>query len=163
MKNISKNLDKAINCHVKSYAKEVHKWKRISDDEDYLMNENPNTCNDRHVIRMAKKVCTEVICSEKKKSGAEQIVHTGKKNVKRKKKSSHITAGIGKVKYQILKPQHGDMYTPTELVELLLSEVDEEHRRLVTKDLSTKKLILVKFRVVLRHIQHYKEGKKYHE
>jgi hypothetical protein len=71
-----------------------------------------------------------------------------------------LTVGIGKVVYSLSKPSIGDFYFPTEVVEVLLSNVEPEHCRAVIKQLSTRKLIPVQFRVVLRHIQQYKEGKK---
>ena len=56
-----------------------------------------------------------------------------------------LKVGIGKVCYSIPKPNRGDIYFPTEVVEVLLSNVESEHCRAVIKQLRIRKLIPVQF------------------
>eukprot|EP00957_Ditylum_brightwellii_P139539 10634900-Ditylum_brightwellii.AAC.1 len=100
MKKMNEKLDKAVNNHLSSYAKTLHKGKKVAEEDEWIMNNNTNTYNKRHKIRRAKEAYKEEL--------SEQTNKHDKKN----------------------------------------------------RHLSVRKLIPVQFRVGLRHIQQYKEGKK---
>eukprot|EP00957_Ditylum_brightwellii_P159991 12178930-Ditylum_brightwellii.AAC.1 len=59
MKKIDEKLDKAVDKHLSSYAKTLCKQKRVAEEDEWIMNNNPNTCNRRHKIRRAKEACKE--------------------------------------------------------------------------------------------------------
>eukprot|EP00957_Ditylum_brightwellii_P049381 3746580-Ditylum_brightwellii.AAC.2 len=50
MKKFSGKLVEAVNNHLLSYLKIVQKKKRVSEEDKWLMDTNPNTCNNRHTI-----------------------------------------------------------------------------------------------------------------
>ena len=94
MKKINEKLDEAMNKHISSYAKTLRKRKRVAEEDEWIMNNNPDTCNKRHKTRRAKEACKEELSESSKINGKDV------KENQQKEKNCHIKEGSVKSQHQ---------------------------------------------------------------
>eukprot|EP00957_Ditylum_brightwellii_P005725 436566-Ditylum_brightwellii.AAC.1 len=61
MKKISFKLNEAVTNQLLTYTKVVQKKKKVSEEDEWLLETNPNTRYNKHKIKRTKEVCKEEV------------------------------------------------------------------------------------------------------